>query len=368
MIHRVDFSTLSFKGGSVMVQLGFSMYVSSGKEKNLQIIQKASKAGLKYAFTSLHIPEESDIDLKSEMSEVFEACKTAGISIIADISPRTVEKLGLSSIEDLQNSALSHLRVDYGFENEEIIRLSKIFNVVFNSSTLLPAQLNEFKTLNADFTRMKACHNFYPKPKTGLSLEKVRLVNERLSFLGITNMAFVVGDKERRAPLKQGLPTVEEHRDQDVLLSILQLLTMTSTDIVLIGDVDVTDHTWDKLKDLSEGFVRLKCSLDRDYAHLNLSCHHDRPDSSDYVIRSVESRMYATPGIKIEPKDSHPIQKGDILIGNSGYLRYSGELEIARKDLGVESRINIIGKVDEEYGKYLPYIKDGLGFILEVSE
>jgi hypothetical protein len=34
----------------------------------------------------------------------------------------------------------------------------------------------------------------------------------------------------------------------------------------------------------------------------------------------------------------------------------------------MESRINIIGKVDEEYGKYLPYIRDGLGFILEVSE
>ncbi|PKM64553.1 MAG: DUF871 domain-containing protein [Firmicutes bacterium HGW-Firmicutes-20] len=351
-----------------MVKLGFSMYVSSGKEKNLEIVQKASKAGLKYAFTSLHIPEESDIDLRNEMDEVFELCKTSGISIIADISPRTVEKLGLSSIEDLQHSALSHLRMDYGFENEEIIRLSRMFNVVFNSSTLLPEQLNEFKSLNADFTRLKACHNFYPKPRTGLSLEKVRSINERLSFLGITNMAFVAGDKERRAPLKQGLPTVEAHRDEDVLLSILQLITMTSTDIVLIGDVDVTDQTWDKLKDLSEGFVRLKCSLDIEYAHLNQSCHHDRPDSSDYVIRSVESRMYATPGVIIEPKDSQPIQKGDILIGNRGYLRYSGELEVARVDLGMESRVNVIGKVDDEYIKYLPYIQDGLGFILEVSE
>jgi uncharacterized protein len=351
-----------------MFELGFSMYVSSGKEKNLHIVEKARNAGLKYAFTSLHIPEESDIDLKSEMNEVFEACKAAGISIIADIGPRTVEKLGLKTIDELQDSALTHLRIDYGFDNREIVRLSDMFNVVFNSSTLLPEQLNELKSLDADFTRMKACHNFYPKPKTGLSLEKVRKINERLSFLGITNMAFVAGDKDRRAPLKQGLATVEEHRDEDVLLSVLQLLTLTSTDIVLIGDVDVTDQTWAKLKDLSEGFIRLKCTIEKDYQHLNQSHHHDRPDSSDYVIRSVESRMYATPGINIEPKKSQLIQKGDILIGNSGYLRYSGELEIARRDLGFESRVNIIGKVDDEYVKYLPYIVDGMGFILEVSQ
>ena len=351
-----------------MVELGFSMYVSSGKEKNLQIVEKAKNAGLKYAFTSLHIPEESDIDLKSEMSEVFEACKAANISIIADTSPRTVEKLGLKAIDELKDSGLTHLRVDYGFDNREIVRLSTMFNVVFNSSTLLPAQLKELKSLNVDFTRMKACHNFYPKPRAGLSLNKVLTINERLSFLGITNMAFVAGDKEFRGPLKQGLVTVEEHRYEDVLLSSLQLLTMTSTDIVLIGDVDVADQTWSKFKDLSEGFVRLKCNLVNDYQYLNQSHHHDRVDSSDYVIRSVESRMYATGGINIEPKSSHLIQKGHILIGNSAYLRYSGELEIARRELGFESRVNIIGKVDEEYLKYLPYIKDGMGFILEISE
>ena len=348
-----------------MADLGFSMYVSSGKQKNLNIVQKAKNAGLKYAFTSLHIPEESNIDLRSEMDEVFEACKNAGISVIADIGPRTVEKLGLKKIDELKDTALTHLRVDYGFDNKEIVRLSTMFNVVFNSSTLLPEQLNELKKLNADFTRMKACHNFYPKPRTGLSLSKVTKINERLSSLGITNMAFVAGDKERRAPLKQGLVTVEEHRDEDVLLSILQLLTMTSTDIVLIADVDVLDLTWDKLKDLSEGYVRLKCDLDKGFEYLNQSRHHDRPDSSEYVIRSVESRMYATQGIIIEPTYSRAIQTGDILIGNSGFLRYSGELEIARKDLGVEQRVNIIGKITEDYVKYLPYIVDGMGFILE---
>lgn len=351
-----------------MVKLGFSIYVSSGIEKNLQVVKKAKNAGLKYAFTSLHIPEEQDIDLKDEMSQVFEACKEAGISIIADIGPRTIEKLGLNSIDDLKDSALTHLRVDYGFSDEEIIKLSEKFNVVFNSSTLLTQQINSFKALNADFSRMSACHNFYPKPRTGLSMEKVHSINHRLSYLGITNMAFVPGDLERRLPLKQGLPTVEEQRDEDVLLSILQLLTMTSTDIVLIGDIDVTNQTWDKLKDLSEGFVRLKCTLNKGFEYLSQSRHHDRADSSEYVIRSVESRMYATPGAAFEPKDSNAIQKGDILIGNRDYLRYSGELEIARKDLGLEPRVNVIGRIDAEFIKYLPYIRDGLGFILEVSK
>lgn len=38
-----------------------------------------------------------------------------------------------------------------------------------------------------------------------------------------------------------------------------------------------------------------------------------------------------------------------------------GELEIARVDLPKESRVNVIGKIEEEYKKYLPYIRKGLG-------
>jgi len=347
--------------------LGFSVYMSSGRDKCLEVIAKAKKAGLKHAFTSLHIPEEGSADFVRTAREVLDACHEADIAVMADIGPRTVQKMGLTQIEDLRGSPITHLRLDYGFAFEEVVPLSHQFLVVLNSSTSSLASFHRLKLLGADFSRFATCHNFYPKPRTGLSLERVKVINERLSYLGLTNMAFIPGDKELRGPLHQGLPTVEEHRNAPVLIAALQMLTQTMTDIVYVGDVDVTDGTWQKLQDLSSGFVRLRCRLMKSYEDLANSAHHDRLDSSEYVIRSVESRGYATPGRIIEPALPQKICRGDILLSNKLYLRYSGEIEIARCDIGWEERVNVIGYIDERDVAYLQYIRDGMGFILEAT-
>ena len=92
--------------------------------------------------------------------------------------------------------------------------------------------------------------------------------------------------------------------------------------------------------------------------------HHERPDSSEYVIRSQESREFSSQE-KVFPSDNiKERRKGSISIGNSEYLRYSGELEIARKDLYIEPKVNIIGCVIHSDIKYLDYITDGMGFKL----
>lgn len=43
------------------------------------------------------------------------------------------------------------------------------------------------------------------------------------------------------------------------------------------------------------------------------------------------------------------------------YLRYMGELEIARVDLPFDLRLNLIGQIKEKDMKYLPYLQKGLG-------
>lgn len=351
-----------------MVQLGFSIYIGTGKKKNLEVIYKAAKTGMKVAFTSLHIPEESNIDLLSQTMDILAACKDAGIEVMADVGPRTIAKLGLKSIHELKDFDIRYLRIDYGFSIDETIQLSKIFNVVFNSSTLSPREIVLLREAGADFTKFAACHNFYPKPKTGLTLAKVAKVNESLSGLQITNMAFVPGDEIRRGPLHEGLPTVEEHRVMPVLVAALQLITQTSTDIVLIGDIDVKNKTWEQLSDLAKGIVRLRVILLPMYRHLAGTVHHDRTDSSEYVIRSVESRMYASAGKSIAAIGTSKINAGDILMSNELYKRYSGELEIARCTMDGSPKINVIGRVLEDDLVYLPYIHEGMGFLLEVIE
>lgn len=345
-----------------MNPFGISLYLGTGYEKNKEIIEKAHKNNAKYAFTSLHIPEEKVNNYEEEVRSLLDICKLNNINLIVDVGPRTLKKLGFKDFKELKQTSITHLRLDYGFTYEKIIELSKDFNIVFNASTLLDKDINELKRLNADFSNFSACHNFYPKPLTGLSLKKVNKINQKLKNLGITIMAFVAGDKELRGPIHMGLPTVEEHRTGDILLNVLQLIKDTETDICMIGDVDITDEAWIKLKELSEGYISLHARIDEKYLFAKNIIHHDRPDSSDYVIRSQESREFSSQGkiFQVEPLKER--KKGSISIGNSNYLRYSGELEIARQDLELEPKVNVIGKIDVDDIKYLDYITDGMGF------
>jgi len=127
----------------------------------------------------------------------------------------------------------------------------------------------------------------------------------------------------------------------------------------------VCDTTLHQLSNLAKNYVELEATLDESYAYLYDQVHHDRPDSSDYVLRSQESRMYATPGQIIEPSDTKEINKGDILLSNKLYLRYSGELEIARMAMPLNPKINVIGRLADHSIQYLPYIDRGMGFVLK---
>lgn len=347
-----------------MNRYGISLYLGSGPQINGEVAQKAKEAGLSLAFTSLHIPEESVEDYGLRVRELLDLCKSCGLSLIVDVGPRTLEKLGLKKITDLKEVAVTHIRVDYGFSTEEIAELSHSFHVVFNASTFPREQIARLRRLGADMERLAACHNFYPKPLTGLSAERTRKINENLHQWGIETMAFVAGDRTPRGPLGLGLPTVEAHRTGNVLLHMLQLTRECATDICLIGDVDVSQKAWNGISGLSRGYVGLHAEVRPEYAFVREIVHHDRPDSSDYVIRSQESRGYATQGAAIAPEACAQRKRGSISIGNEKYLRYSGELEIARVDLPEEEKVNIIGQVGEECLPYLPYITDGMGFRL----
>ncbi len=342
---------------------GISIYFSNGMEKNERIIKKAIKNGVKYAFTSLHIPEETGVDYRSDVKKLLTLCRDGGLNLIVDVGPETLEKLGTDNIFELKELGITHVRLDYGFDAKETVKISQDFYVVFNASTILEEELLEWKRYGADFTRFAACHNFYPKEFTALSLKRTKEMNQRLKYLGFTTMAFVPGNLELRGPLFEGLPTVEEHRKRkdQVLLNMLELYYKGSCDVVLIGDVDVEEKDWKDIQCLSRGYVELKADILPAYEFVRDIIHHDRPDSSEYVIRSQESRQYKQE-VKAQKADLPQVRKqGSICISNENYLRYMGELEISRVDLPGENRVNLIGQILDTHLKYLPYIQKGLG-------
>ena len=344
-----------------MMRIGFSIYLGTDEGKNEDVIQKAIGAKMKYAFTSLHIPEEKVSDYRDRIEGLLLKCNAVGIKLIADISPHTLEKLDCIDYDALLDLGFDYIRPDFGYTDLEIVELSQKFHLVFNASTMSMDHVREWERLGADLTRFIACHNFYPKPLSGLSFKKVRDMNLQFKSLGMTTMSFVAGNLDCRAPLFLGLPTVEKQRGGDVLLNILELLDDGASDVVLIGDVDVTDDVWERIREYHEGYISLSCEIRGGYEFVREVVHHDRPDSSDYVIRSQESRFYNRKILKDEVLD-RPV--GSVFISNEAYLRYEGELEIARVDLGKDERVNVIGEVAHEDRKYLPYIKEGMGFKL----
>ena len=133
------------------------------QKKNEQIIRKAIASGVEYVFTSLHIPEESGVDYHREVQKILSICKEGNLKLIVDVGPETFEKLGIQTIEELEQFGISHVRLDYGFTAEETVRISRKFHVVFNASTITDENLAEWKLAGADFSQFAACHNFYPK-------------------------------------------------------------------------------------------------------------------------------------------------------------------------------------------------------------
>lgn len=346
------------------MKIGISIYLGTNLEKNIEILKKAKTAKVSYAFTSLQIPEENVDDYEKETKKLLGKCKEYGIQLIADASPETVKKLSCNTIEELKTWGITSIRLDYGYSPIEIAKLSETFQIVLNASTITAKDIQDWKTAKADLSRFIACHNYYPKEYTGLSIERVREINKSLKMEGFQTMAFVPGNMTMRGPLFAGLPTVEAHRfnKNDITLNMLEMHFDGKCDMVMVGDVDVTEEAWKIIELLNQDMVEIKAALDKKYQNIYSMIHHDRIDSSSFVFRSVESRIIKD---KINPENCIERKKGSICISNSKYLRYEGEVEIARHDLPQDDRVNVIGHVDLEYLKYLPYIKNGMGIKLK---
>lgn len=349
------------------MKTGVSVYFSNGIEYNERIIEKARKAGASYAFTSMHIPEETGIDYGRDARHILKLLSEAGMALIVDVGPETSEKLGCSSIEELADLGITHIRLDYGFTPEQTVELSRRFHIVCNASTVSREEIFAWQHTGADLSRFTACHNYYPKPYTGLGLAYVRSVNERLSTLGFETIGFVPGNGDLRGPLHEGLPMIEAQRARrnDVALNMIEAGIGGCCDAVLVGDPGLSEQGWHAFSGVSRGYVELRARLRDRYAYLYGQIHHDRPDSSEQIMRSQESRTTFKPTV-IEPDAGAGQVRpcGTVAVSNADYARYMGELEISRKDLPGDTRVNVAGTVDERDRRLLPFIRGGFGWKL----
>ena len=348
------------------MQLGISLYTSVDKALTFHTMDKAKEKGMHIAFSSLQIPEEQHLDVLERFHSLQQYAVSSDIRIFTDISRQTVHTLHLQSVRDLKQYGVEYIRLDDGFTSEEMKELSKVFHIVVNAS----ASEDTLKEIleQCDSTRICACHNYYPEPYTGLSLEYVQERNTFFHQYGIQTMGFIPGNHHLRSPLYEGLPTVESHRwNKDGIVKNVLELCNAGTDIVLIGDIDVQDSDWDVLGDLQQDILKVPVHCTQSLGTYMSLVHHDRKDHSAWMFRSVESRQLQIE--QLVPFHTVERVRGSICINNQTFGRYAGELSIAKKDMPADERVNVVGHVSLEYMQLIDLIDSATGIqMIEVEK
>lgn len=329
---------------------GFSIFLGEGvQESALRYMERMKVAGFNGLFTSLHIPEDDNSKYMAGLQKIGAFAKQQEMELVVDISGSALQKLGFSfeDLSPLQEMGVTGIRMDYGIEYPIIARVSHQMNVALNASTITAADVRFLQESGADMSRMEAWHNYYPRPETGLGKRRFIEKNEWLKESGFQVMAFVPGDGTKRGPLQEGLPTLEKHRYQHPLAAAQELSAECHVDKIYIGDPGLREETQTQF----EAFLQRQTWLfyadwhevvkQRDGVE---TFHTNRADEARDVIRSEESRLERAGGTY---RAEHTVERppGAITVDNEGYGRYQGEVQIAKRRLPQDARVNVVAQV-----------------------
>lgn len=346
---------------------GVSVYLSSGFEKNKEVIDRAKSNGFNIVFTSFHITEEGSHNNLKNIKEIIDYCSKENIFLCADVSIKTLDLLGLNSINDLYELGLSCVRFDYGIDIHTMAKISKDHMIMINASNLNESILNQYKDEEMNFKNVIAAHNYYPKSHTGLGLDYVTKMNSLCSKYGMKTLAFIPGFKQARGPIYEYLPTVESHRNRPTLVSLMELRFEAKTDYILIGDIDYDNSLNTSIKKVLDNIVVLDTNIyeiDVKNVLLNkiLSNRHDLSADTIRIVGSRENNLSDL--VELKSREDGLFYAGDIIVSNKFYLRYKNEVEIVLNEFNRNDKLNLLGKVHVDYVSSLKFISNERSFIL----
>ena len=339
-------------------KLGNSIYLNLIRNK---VVSLDDISGDTPVFLSLHISEEFDDKYNDEIYNLCKELNKKNCKILADISKKTLKQFNKNSINELAKELnLWGIRVDYGFDTNEIIEIVKEFPVALNASTISIEEVLEIKKYGEVF----AMHNFYPRKETGLDDDYFNKINSNLKNNNIKVIAFIPG-KEKREPIYEGLPTLESQRYKNAYVNYLEMIKKYQVDEVYLGDPLVETKDLNMInKFINEDIISLPVKLNEKYNHLYNVTFTNRIDSPNNLIRIIESREYSCINEdKISPVNTIKRTRGSITIDNELYKRYCGEIQITKVDYPADKKVNVIGEVSKEYLDVLDLIDRGNKFI-----
>ncbi|WP_378955741.1 DUF871 domain-containing protein [Pelosinus sp. sgz500959] len=353
------------KGISAYVGMGYSL------ESIYRYLELAKDYGYTRLFTSLHIPEANAAVMLNDFHKFMAHAVKLGYSITADISPRVSQMLGatLSDFSALKKLGLSAIRLDDGFSPEQIAAMSVTsgLDIEINASTITPDTLQQIHDAKADITRMRACHNYYPRPETGLAFSLFAERCQLLRSYKIPVLAFIPSRSCPRGPIFAGLPTLEKHRLISPQLAAKELLASALVDGLLFGDPMVGEEELASVASLEPSNIELQVIVEADASaaerEILFAAHTNRTDPGEWVIRSQEARGICQ--TVIPARVSIPRKVGAITIDNQDYLRYMGEMQVVRSSMPADPRVNVVAHIIAEELFLLDYIRPGGTFRLK---
>lgn len=351
-----------------MKQLGLSIYPSkSNFEEDKQYLDVAAKYGFTRIFTSLlEITGDSE-EVINKFRKIIEHGNSLGMETVLDINPTLFEQLGVS-YDDLgffKELGAAGIRLDHGFSGAEEAKMTRnpyglIVEVNMSGGT---KYIDNVMSYQPNEEKIFASHNFYPQKYSGIAQDHFEKTTDMFNQYDIKTGAFVTCQSGEQGPwpVQDGLCTLESHRNLSIHTQVTHYRLMNMIDDLLIGNAYASEE---ELKQMSEAYLAVhpifEIELIDDVAEIEekilLEEHQYRGDRSAYMIRSSASRVkYAT--ADIQPKNTPPIAKGDIMICNNNFGQYKGEIQIALQDMENDGDRNVIGRLKEESIFLLDYIK-----------
>lgn len=347
---------------------GFSIFLNEElTAETKHYIEEMSRHGFSGIFTSLHIPEDDAEHYRKRLTDLGTIAKACRIDLMVDISGTALDRAGFSfnRLEELMEIGVTGLRMDYHISNPQIARLSQKMPIALNASTITDKDIQELQEAKANFDNLEAWHNYYPRPETALDKKWYQEKNQWLKDHGFTIQGFVPGDEQLRGPLYQGLPTLEEHRGMHPLAAALDLLM--DTDKVYIGDGGLSPDVRKQFSFyINERKLKLRIERFDEQVEYVLGEHINRQDEARDVVRSAEARFKKIPNVVPLPARERTV--GAVTIDNANYLRYMGEIQIVKRLLPADDKVNVVGQVIKKDQDLIRHIKAGQKFSLESVE
>ncbi len=365
--------------------------VSSGRKTEgrwEKYMETAAAQGFDEVFLSLHLPECTLVGQMELLEAVGEKAGSLGLSLTVDVGGGQIRELLEQAGYDrrIRQAGVDFIRLDYGYTMEQVRGMWEqwgvkgfVLNASIYSEEEIDAMCRAFRSLDEEI-RLRACHNYYPRPESGLSYEFFLSQNDIFYRRGIPVYSCIPDDENPRGPVGEGLPTVEAHRRMKLSQAVRQLAASPANTGFMAADEYFSAEKLGQIRQAAEeqrremegrleerkeaGWAARQYSEagmvwelsffpeeDASEEEIQLICgrtHRIRRDSSAQVLRSQSSREMSEYAGEVPPQPGRPRPAGTVTVDNSLYGRYSGEVQIAVSDLAADRRVNCVGRAAQE--------------------